>query len=217
MRVAPPSYDPPMTGMIGGSERERVRREMRARRRAVSADERAAAAAGFARIARRELLLRPRTRLVVYLAHGHEADLTPLIRAARSNRCRLYLPAIVDYRNRRMHFLEYLDHQPLRANRYGIREPLRERARQASLRELDFILMPLVAVDAHGARLGTGAGFYDRRLHRLRSRGAWRRPKLIGVAYEFQRVARLDAAPWDVPLDGLITERNFYRPVERDP
>ncbi|MGH8189602.1 MAG: 5-formyltetrahydrofolate cyclo-ligase, partial [Steroidobacteraceae bacterium] len=95
--------------------------------------------------------------------------------------------------------------------RYGILEPLRERSRQAALRELDFILMPLVAIDARGARLGTGAGFYDRRLHRLRSARAWRRPKLIGVAYEFQRVPRLDAAPWDVPLDGLITERNFYK------
>jgi 5-formyltetrahydrofolate cyclo-ligase len=201
--------------MVDRSGRERVRREMRTRRRAVSADERAAAAVGFARVARRALLLRPGTRLAVYLAHDHEADLTPLIRVARANRCRLYLPAIVDYRARRMQFLEYLADAPLRVNRYGIREPLRERARQASLRELDFILMPLVAVDERGARLGTGAGFYDRRLHRLRAACAWRRPKLIGVAYEFQRVAQLETAPWDVPLDGLITERTAYWPLER--
>jgi 5-formyltetrahydrofolate cyclo-ligase len=201
--------------MISDGERDRLRREMRMRRRGVSAAERAAAAAGIARVARRALLLRSGTRIAAYLAHNHEADLTHLIRVARRSGCRLYLPAIVDYRSRRMQFLEYQVDEPLRANRYGILEPLRERARQASLRELDLIFMPLVAVDARGARLGTGAGFYDRRLHRLRSVTAWRRPKLIGVAYDFQRVARLDAAPWDVPLDGLITERNIYWYRER--
>jgi 5-formyltetrahydrofolate cyclo-ligase len=210
--VAPPSSG---DQVISDGERDRLRREMRSRRRAVCAAERAAAAAGIARIARRALLLRPGTRIAAYLAHGHEADLTDLIRVARRSGCRVFLPAIVDYRRRRMQFLEYRNDEPLRANRYGILEPLRERARQASLRQLDLILIPLVAVDARGARLGTGAGFYDRRLHRLRCAVRWRRPKLIGVAYDFQRVPRLDAAPWDVPLDGLITERNLYWYLER--
>lgn len=98
--------------MIGNDDRERLRREMRARRRAMSCAERCAAAAGFARVAHRALLLRPGTRLAVYLAHGHEADLAPLIEAARSNECRLYLPAIVDYRSRRMEFLEYIPGEP---------------------------------------------------------------------------------------------------------
>jgi hypothetical protein len=82
------------------------------------------------------------------------------------------------------------------------------------------ILAPLVVwllkrheslgVDAHGTRLGTGAGFYDRCLHHLRAGRRWRRPRLIGVAYDFQRVAALAAGAWDVPLDALLTEKDFH-------
>lgn len=78
------------------------------------------------------------------------------------------------------------------------------------VRRLDVILLPLVAVDARGWRLGSGAGFYDRSLAHLRYGRRWRRPRLIGVAYEFQRVAQLEPQPWDVPLDAVVTERGFY-------
>ena len=70
--------------------------------------------------------------------------------------------------------------------------------------------VPLVAVDPHGTRMGTGAGFYDRCLQHLRTGRSWRRPKLIGLGYEFQRVAALAARAWDVPLDALLTEKDLY-------
>jgi 5-formyltetrahydrofolate cyclo-ligase len=97
----------------------------------------------------------------------------------------------------------------LRPNRYGIAEPERTAPRIA-VRQLDAILLPLVGVDAHGTRLGSGAGFYDRCLHHLRAGRRWRRPRLIGVAYEFQRVAALTAGAWDVPLDALLTEKDLH-------
>ena len=79
-----------------------------------------------------------------------------------------------------------------------------------AVRNLDLVLLPLVAVDANGTRLGTGAGFYDRCLQHLRAGRRWRRPKLIGLGYEFQRVAGLAARTWDVPLDALLTEKDLY-------
>jgi len=80
------------------------------------------------------------------------------------------------------------------------------------LAALDIALVPLVAFDDYGRRLGMGGGYYDRTFAYLRHREHWRRPKLIGVAFEFQRVAELPAQPWDVPLDGIITEKGLLLP-----
>jgi 5-formyltetrahydrofolate cyclo-ligase len=57
-----------------------------------------------------------------------------------------------------------------------------------------------------------GAGFYDRALRpRLDRAQAFRRPRLIGVAYSVQQVEQLDPAPWDVALDLVVTERGILR------
>lgn len=202
-----------MTAHAGGaappSDRSLLRAEVRARRRALSADDRASASRQFARILRRSRLLRPGRRIAVYAAHDCEADPSAIVRLARRNRCELYLPAIADYRRRRMEFRSYARGIRLRANRYGIAEPERGAPRIA-VRHLDLVLLPLVAVDPSGTRLGTGAGFYDRCLQHLRAGRRWRRPKLIGLGYEFQRVASLAARTWDVPLDALLTEKDLY-------
>ena len=202
-----------MTAHAGGaalpSDRSLLRTELRRRRRALSADERASASRQFARILRRSNLLRPGRHIAVYAAHDCEADPSAIVRLARRNRCQLYLPAIADYRGRRMEFRRYARDTRLRPNRYGIAEPERGVPR-IPVRHLDLVLLPLVAVDPSGTRLGTGAGFYDRCLQHLRTGRRWRRPKLIGLGYEFQRVASLAARTWDVPLDALLTEKNLY-------
>ena len=202
-----------MTAHAGGaapsSDRSLLRAELRAKRRALLPDERASASRQFARILRRSNLLRPGRRVAVYVAHDREADPSAIVRLARRNRCALYLPAIADYRRRRMEFRRYARDTRLRPNRYGIAEPERAAPRIA-VRHLDLVLVPLVAVDPSGTRLGTGAGFYDRCLQHLRAGRRWRRPKLIGLGYEFQRVATLEARAWDVPLDALLTEKDLY-------
>ena len=66
------------------------------------------------------------------------------------------------------------------------------------------------AFDADGNRLGMGGGYYDRHFAARRT-GLWRRPALVGVAYGFQRVARIERAEWDVPLDAIVTESDVYR------
>ena len=66
----------------------------------------------------------------------------------------------------------------------------------------DIILVPLVAVDARGNRLGQGAGQYDRTLAALRAR---RKVLAVGVAWDVQLVDALPVDPWDAPLDALAT------------
>ncbi len=203
-----------MTAHAGGaapsSDRSRLRAELRARRRAVPLSERASASRQFARILQRSHQLRPGRRIAIYVAHDSEADPSAIVRLAQRNRCELYLPAICDYRRRRMEFRRYSIGARLRPNRYGIGEPERGASARIAVRRLDLVLAPLVAVDPRGTRLGTGAGFYDRCLQHLRAGRRWRRPKLIGVGYEFQRVAQLAARAWDVPLDALLTEKGLY-------
>jgi 5-formyltetrahydrofolate cyclo-ligase len=75
---------------------------------------------------------------------------------------------------------------------------------------LDLVLVPLVGFDARGNRLGMGGGFYDRHFSFLRNRRAWRRPLLIGIAFDVQRVPQLRDSAHDVPLWGIVTERGIY-------
>jgi len=73
----------------------------------------------------------------------------------------------------------------------------------------DALIVPLVAFDGSGGRLGYGGGFYDRTLERLR---AARHVPAIGYAYAVQRVARVPHAPTDQPLDAIVTEQGVIRP-----
>jgi 5-formyltetrahydrofolate cyclo-ligase len=75
-------------------------------------------------------------------------------------------------------------------------------------------VLPLVAFDAHGTRLGMGGGYYDRTFGGLGARTSWRGPQLVGVAFELQHVAMLERAPWDVPIDAVVTDRATYRFVQ---
>lgn len=192
-------------------DRQQLRRHMRRQRRLLSSAARAEAHRQFVRIIDNARLLRPGRRVAMYFAHGHEADLRPVMDVARRRGCLLYLPAITDFRHSRMRFVRYRIDSVMRVNRYGIAEPETRPAEIIPVRQLDLVLLPLVAFDERGWRLGSGAGFYDRSLHHLREGRRWRRPKLIGVAYECQRVAHLQPDRWDVPLDGIVTERGLQR------
>ena len=77
-------------------------------------------------------------------------------------------------------------------------------------RQLDVVIAPLVAFDESLNRLGMGGGYYDRTFAFRKRARVLRRPVLIGVAYSFQRVDRLQPENWDVPLDVVITEKESY-------
>jgi 5,10-methenyltetrahydrofolate synthetase len=193
------------------SERDRLRRELRARRRNLSHSFRSQAARRFAMIATRTHLLRPHLRVAFYIPFGGEADPGELMKLARRLHCSQFLPVVSDFRRNRMRFVPFRTRDRLVANRYGIGEPRGALKRAVPVRTLDVIFVPLVAFDTSGARLGSGAGYYDRCLAHLNRERRWRKPKLIGLAYELQRVDRIASQPWDVPLDAVLTERTLYR------
>ncbi|EFL50498.1 5-formyltetrahydrofolate cyclo-ligase [Solidesulfovibrio fructosivorans JJ]] len=91
--------------------------------------------------------------------------------------------------------------------RYGILEPPRAACLPPSAYSPDVILVPGVAFDAKGARLGFGGGYYDRLLALPMAASAL----TIGLAYAFQVVPQLPADPWDRPVDIVVTELQTYR------
>ncbi len=87
---------------------------------------------------------------------------------------------------------------PLEAGPFGMMQP----KRRSPIVEPDLILVPLIAIDGNGTRLGRGKGHYDRSLARLKKSGA----RLVGVGWPLQRlVETIPADDWDVPLDAFAS------------
>lgn len=148
--------------------------------------------------------------LAVYLPNDGEISPLPYIHAARRRGISFYLPVLHPLTPGKLVFSPYTPHTLLRANRFGIAEPEFADGLKRPAWALDAVLFPLVGFDEQGGRLGMGGGFYDRTFafSRVRPRLA---PKLIGLAHDFQRLASLPTAPWDVTLHSVVTERDCYR------
>ncbi len=71
--------------------------------------------------------------------------------------------------------------------------------------------MPLVGFDQFKNRIGMGGGFYDRTLSFKKRQQNYKNPKLVGLAFDCQEVAKLNAEPWDVPLDAVVTPTTIYQ------
>lgn len=147
-------------------------------------------------------------RVGIYLAVNGELDTAPTIALARRLGCHLFVPLVRSHRAGAMWFVPLS--ASLRDSRFGIPEPRIGRHARVSARWLDLVLVPLVAFGSSGERLGSGAGFFDRAFAYLHTRRAWRKPLLVGLAYEWQRVEHLAAQPWDVPLAAVVTDTAIH-------
>ena len=98
----------------------------------------------------------------------------------------------------------------LERSSYGLLEPSSHRRIRNIGAGIDVVLVPLLGFDRAGHRLGMGGGFYDRMLRRRRDPGrAWRRPRLVGIAYACQELEYIEPASWDVGLDYVVTEKEL--------
>ena len=188
------------------------RRRLRSVRRALPPPVRRAAERRIVATLRRLGIVAAGRHVAVYLAVDGEVDLAELLHAARRSGATLYAPRLADRRRRIMHFLPLPADAEFTRNHLGIAEPAARPAAGVAPRRLDTVIAPLVGFDVRGFRLGMGGGYYDRALRHRIGGGAWRRPRIIGVAFACQETDRLTAATWDVPLDLVVTERGVLRP-----
>jgi 5-formyltetrahydrofolate cyclo-ligase len=193
--------------LSSGSERQVLRRELRARRRAIQGTARLRAARQLAHRVSAARLLWPGRHIGLYLSTPEEIDTSPLLALARARGCRIALPRIVSLRRDCMRFYDWTG--GVTRGAFGIREPRGNRMRAA--RELDVVFLPLVGFDSRGNRIGMGRGFYDRHFAQRLRLSRHRRPLLVGLAYDVQQVAALPCAAHDVPLDAIVTESSIRR------
>jgi 5-formyltetrahydrofolate cyclo-ligase len=195
-----------------------TRVHLRRLRRAIPRAERLAAERAIFHHLKQLRVFRPGARVAIYLAMPGEASLAAGLGAAVRAGTRLYAPRITRPRRLEMIFLPYAPGASTSANMLGIAEPRAGAARRLRIAEFDTIVVPLLGFDRRGVRLGMGAGYYDRALRRrLDPTRPWRRPRLVGVAYACQELPSIDAAPWDVPLDYVVTEKEIVRCVTPAP
>jgi 5-formyltetrahydrofolate cyclo-ligase len=190
----------------------RLRRKLRERRRALSAHEQTLAAQQLTARIIATHWFRASHRIACYLPNDGEIDPRATIDAIWKARKRAFLPVLSQLAHERLWFAEVRPDTQFRRNRYGILEPRVPRRALVRAQSLDLVLLPLVAFDTNRNRLGMGGGYYDKSLGFLRFRQHLRKPHLLGLAYDFQRVAALPTDVWDVPLDGIVSDSAVYGP-----
>ena len=141
-------------------------------------------------------------RVGLYLHAFGEINTQQIIEYCFAQHKQVYLPMICSM-NQQLHWVK-ISKQQYRNKRFshhplGMQEPMASRAMHVS--KLDVLIMPLLACDVYGTRIGMGGGFYDKTLA-----SAPNKPLRLGIAHDFQLVQeRLPRQVWDQPLDVLIT------------
>jgi 5-formyltetrahydrofolate cyclo-ligase len=175
-----------------------LRAAVMVRRDALSPDGRAAASRAIAE--RCLIIVKPLKPgcLAAYLPIRSEVDPQPFLDLIREAGVEIALPAVANPTT--MVFRRYRVGDTLIKGGLGTRAP----SVSAPVVEPDVILVPVVAFDRMGTRLGHGAGYYDRALSGIHARG--RRPPLVGLAFSVQEVPRIPHEPHDIRLDWIVTE-----------
>lgn len=151
------------------------------------------------------LLFQNSQHIACYMATPEEFDCAPIVKKIWQAKKSCYLPVLSS--NNTLVFACYRNKNKLVTNRYSILEPFQPEV--FSPEKLDIVLLPLVAFDLEGNRLGMGAGYYDRTFA-FKQNNKMRKPFLLGVGYECQKVENIISDDWDVKLDGMLTEKKLY-------
>ncbi|MCD6336579.1 MAG: 5-formyltetrahydrofolate cyclo-ligase [Candidatus Latescibacteria bacterium] len=181
----------------------RVRKRMIAQRGALSAE---AVRESSEAIRRRVLALsevaEARVIHCYVSAKPNEVDTRRLISEALEEGKRIVVPVTKLWQRRLDHSeIEYLDE--LEPSVFGLLEPKEECRRRIGIGEIDLVIVPGLAFDPRGNRIGFGGGFYDRFLSKVQA------PK-IALAYSFQVLEKIEAGPHDVRMDKVVTDERVY-------
>ena len=185
------------------AEKQVMRAKARAARQAVSADERVRAAESIAQIGLGFLDRSPGVAAAYYPVRS-EFDCMPLLRRLAADGWALSLPVIGGAAPLR--FRQWTFGAPLEPGPFGIPEPV-----AGAFAVPDVLLVPLLAFDRRGYRLGYGGGHYDRTLAALRGQGG---VTAIGLAFDAQEVAEVPVCNYDERLDWILTPSGAKSPKD---
>lgn len=186
--------------------RQSLRQQMRRYRQSLLPDAQQQAAKALALNVTTASITRQSQVIAVYFTNDAEIDTAPLIHALWQQGKQLVLPVLHLFQPGYLYFQQYTPTTELRSNRFGIAEPVPDVSELVPLAEIDLVLMPLVAFDKAGHRLGMGGGFYDRTLANCPPTTA-----LMGLAHQGQQLAEVPSAAWDVPLPFVATDQQIWQ------
>lgn len=188
------------------SLRSVLRRDIKARRAALAPPARIAAAESL--VEQLDALAEWHTdqRIAGYWSTAGEVLLHRAAAACARRGATWLLPRID---GRMLRFAPWRMGEPIEANRFGIPEPAIALADCLAPAAVELVLLPLLAFDRRGNRLGTGGGYYDRSFAFLREGERPREPLLVGIGYAWQEVEALASEAWDVRLDFICTDREL--------
>lgn len=178
-----------------------LRRELLAARRLLTLEDVEQAAAVLARRALGLPELAGARTVAAYVSVGREPGTRALLDALRTRGVRVLLPVLLADND--LDWAPYEGAGGLAKAGRGLLEPTGERLGPDAVLEADVVLLPGLAVDARGMRLGRGGGSYDRVLARLAAAGA--DPALIVLLYGDEVAARVPEEPHDHPVDAVVT------------
>lgn len=184
--------------------RQQIRRHALHQRRQISYFQQQHAGAALCRRIRQFRPYREARLLCVYMSMASEIRTVALLRMAERDGKQCYVPVLHPWQRHKMEFVRYRAGDQLRRNRWGIAQPVLRLQNRLAAKQFDLVMMPLVAFDQSGHRLGMGQGFYDRAFAFRRQAAG--KPLLLGLAHECQQTQHpLQAQPWDVDLDAVAT------------
>ena len=187
-----------MPNSSSGTPKAELRRQAIARRDALPAGERAQAAETIATRAF-PVAIAPGAIVAGFMPMKSEINPLPLMRKLADAGARLALPVVAG-QGKPLIMRAWGFGEPLAAGVWGIREP----PSTAPALAPDILIVPLLAFDRAGQRIGYGAGYYDMTIAALRAQKA---VLAIGIAFAAQEIAAVPATPHDAPLDIVLTER----------
>lgn len=200
-------HDPAASKNTSAAE---IRKQKRAQRKTLSTADQQRHSQALCDNLIRQKSYRNSQHIACYLANDGEIDPYLLIEHALFARKNVYLPVLSPLKNS-LYFAPYDENSEFSLNRFGIPEPVCHPSEWIKASQLDLLLLPLVAFDLQGNRVGMGGGFYDRTLAYLQHRCHWRKPALVGLAHEIQKADRLNRQNWDIPLNYITTEKRLYK------
>jgi len=188
--------------------RQTLRDMMRQRRRELDAQTQLEAAKQLSQHLTSQPWYQRAQHIAVYIANDGEIDPIVFSHRAMHRGKQCYLPVLHPMKKGHLQFADY--NGPKVVNSFGIEEPDVKQCRAIDVRKIDVVLLPLVAFDQQGERLGMGGGYYDRTFEFLRRSGL-NKPKLIGLAHDFQQVDAIPTEAWDVPLTAIVTNKGVIK------
>jgi len=191
-------------------DKKQLRAKIRAQRQALTPKQQKTARNNLRKNLERSLILLRSKYIALYLGNDGEICPKELLTYYLKRKKQLYLPVLHPIKKNHLVFCRVNARTIFQKNRFGILEPSFKHSPSIAPNLLSLVLLPLVAFDEHGSRMGMGGGYYDRAFE-FKQKKSKCSPRLVGLAHELQKQEKLPTEAWDIPLFAIITDKHSYR------